>query len=119
MDHKKSVTFIKLISYFYKISLQAMPPIDQLRVGQRYLFYEKGSVYRGKFLELRSIQTNFPSSGLIRYIYIACDHRINGKRIMKIISIDQIQVLAETLIDTFQGKIGLPDDLLNVIDEFL
>ena len=96
-----------------------MPPIDELRLGQRYLFYEKGSVYRGKFLELRSIHTNFPMSSLIRYIYIACDHRINGKRIMKIISIDQNQIRAETLIDTFQGKIGLPDDVLNVIDEFL
>jgi hypothetical protein len=96
-----------------------MPAIDQLRVGQRYLFYEKGSVYRGKFLELRSIPTNFPSSGIFKYIYIACDHRINGKRIVKIIPIDQIQVRAETLIDTFQGKIGIPDDVLNVIDEYL
>lgn len=96
-----------------------MPSIDQLRVGQRYLFYEKGSVYRGKFLELRSIHTNFPTSGLIRYIYIARDHRIKGKHITKIIPIDQIRVRAETLIDTFQGKIGLPDDVLNVIDEFL
>ena len=96
-----------------------MPPIDELRLGQRYLFYEKGSVYRGKFLELRSIHTNFPMSSLIRYIYIACDHRINGKRIIKIISIDQNPIRAETLIDTFQGKIGLPDDVLNVIDEYL
>jgi hypothetical protein len=96
-----------------------MPQIDQLKVGRKYLFYEKGSVYRGKFLELRSIQTNFPRSGLIRYIYIACDHRINGKRIMKIIPIDQIQFRAETLIDTFQGKVLLPDDVLNVIDEYL
>lgn len=38
---------------------------------------------------------------------------------MKIISIDQIQIRAETLIDIFQGKIGLPDDVLNVIDEYL
>jgi hypothetical protein len=96
-----------------------MPPIDQLRVGQRYLFNQNGYVYRGKFLELRSIHINFPRSGLIRYIYIACDHRINGKRIMKIISIDQIPIRVETLIDTFQGKIGLPDDVLNVIDEYL
>jgi len=96
-----------------------MPPIEQLRVGQRYLFYEKGYVYRGRFLELRYIPTNFPRSGIFKYIYIACDHRINGKRIMKIIPIDQIQVRVETLIDTFQGKIGLPDDVLNVIDEYL
>jgi hypothetical protein len=94
-----------------------MPPIDELKVGQRYLFYEKGSVYRGKFLELRSIPTNFPRSGTLHYLYIACDHRINGKFIVKIIPIDQIRV--ETLIDTFQGKVGLPDDVLNVIDEFL
>jgi hypothetical protein len=38
---------------------------------------------------------------------------------MKIISIDQNPIRVETLIDTFQGKIGLPDDVLNVIDEFL
>lgn len=96
-----------------------MPPIDQLKPGQRYLFYEKGYVYRGKFLELRSIQTNLPRLGLIRYIYITCDHKINGKRIVKIIPIDQIQVRAETLIDTFQGKLLIPDDVLNVIDEYL
>jgi len=99
--------------------LQAMPPIDQLRIGQRYLFYQNGYVYRGKFLELRSIPTNTPRYSPLRYIYISCDHRIKGKRIIKIIPINQIQVRAETLIDTFQGKIGLPDDVLNVIDEFL
>jgi hypothetical protein len=44
---------------------------------------------------------------------------MNGKRIVKIIPIDQIQVRAETLIDTFQGKVLLPDDVLNVIDEYL
>lgn len=92
-----------------------MPPIDQLVVGQRYLFYQNGSIYRGKFLELRSVNNHIPG---FQYIYIAADDLYNGKLVTKIIHTDFI-LKVETLIETFQGNVGLPDDVLNVIDSYL
>jgi hypothetical protein len=92
-----------------------MPPIDQLIVGQRYLFYQNGFTYRGKFLELRSINNHMPG---FQYIYIASDERYSGKLVTKIIHTNFI-VKVETLVETFQGKVVLPDDVLNVIDSYL
>lgn len=95
-----------------------MPPIDQLVVGQRYLFYQNGSTYRGKFLELRSIYSYLAMSQPFQYVYIAADDLYNGKLITKIIHTKFI-INVETLIETFQDRIGLPDDVLNVIDSYL
>ena len=95
-----------------------MPPIDQLIVGQRYLFYQNESVYRGKFLELRSIYNYLDMSKPFQYIYIASDDLYNGKLVTKIIHTKFI-IKVETLVETFQGKVGLPDDVLNVIDSYL
>lgn len=96
-----------------------MPPIDQLVVGQRYLFYQNESVYRGKFLELRSIYNYLNMSQPFQYIYIASDDIYNGKLVTKIIYTKKFILKVETLIETFKGKVGLPDDVLNVIDEYL
>jgi hypothetical protein len=95
-----------------------MPSIDQLVVGKRYLFYQNESVYRGKFLELRSIYNYLDMSQPFQYIYIAADDLYNGKLLTKIIHTKFI-IKVETLIETFQWKIRLPDDVLNVIDEYL
>jgi hypothetical protein len=53
-----------------------------------------------------------------QYIYIAADDLYNGKLVTKIILTDFI-LKVETLIDTFKGNVGLPDDVLNVIDSYL
>lgn len=95
-----------------------MPLIDQLVVGKRYLFYQNGSTYRGKFLELRSVNNHMPGFQPFQYIYIASDNKINGKLVTKIINTNFI-IKVETLIETFQGNVGLPDDVLNVIDSYL
>jgi hypothetical protein len=54
-----------------------------------------------------------------QYIYIASDDIYKGKLVTKIIYTKKFILKVETLIETFQGKVGLPDDVLNVIDEYL
>jgi hypothetical protein len=92
---------------------------QNLKVGQRYTFYEKrpsepdSSIrsYRGTFLEVRNVDHR-------EYIYVKCDYKIHNRLAISIAPLHFIQKI-ETLEDILQNKSNVPDDILRIIDSFV
>jgi hypothetical protein len=95
-----------------------MTSVEQLKIGNRYTFYETDKIYRGTFLEYRSITHRIPRFNPLRYIYVLYQENTEKNPVIKIINMNQIQRI-ETLSQIFDGGTILPDDVLSVIDQFL
>ena len=95
-----------------------MTQITDLRVGQRYTFYQNrpksidASFIRGTFLEIRDINK------LGKLIYITWYDEVAKKNVICIIPLDWI-TRVETLDEILDGKTLLITDVLNIIDEYL
>jgi len=95
-----------------------MTSVEQLKIGNRYTFYQTDKIYRGTFLEYRSIPHRIPRFNPLRYIYVLYQENTEKDTVIKIINMDQIQRI-ETLSQLLDGGTVLPDDVLSVVDQFL
>ena len=86
--------------------------MDGIKCGNKYMFYEKNTTYRGKLLDSRIIPSGLKYRPNIQYIYVLCD---NVVRIIDTIQIKKIESLSQII----GGRTTLNDDVLSVIDEFL